>query len=483
MANPSISRPARSPWPGWLALAALLLTAAAAARFVSPLFGRDVALGDMPIVLMVACYCGLCLIALLALPALIKSSSHLNTRSLLILILLAGLAMRLSQLGATPILEDDHNRYLWDGAVTVSGQSPFAASPEAVAISTDPSLQALKDKAGLVFEDINYPEYRTVYPPVAQAAFALSHIISPFSLDAWRVVLIALELAAMAFMIAILRQFGRSDLWCALYWWNPLIIKELANSAHMEPVLLLPLVAGVWAALVLRPVWASGLLAVAAGVKLWPIVLSANLFRRLLDDWRTLAAAAGLAAFLLLLFAWPVVQAGLGSDSGFVAYAQKWRASSASFLVAEWVVHLAPQTVLNAVDPGMLTRGLLAALLAGAFLVILHRRACNGRETVWQMFALAAALYLLSPSQFPWYFVWIAPFLCVFPVRGLLLAGALLPLHYLYFHFAARDLEDAYRHGIVWLIWLPVWALLLFDWVRARAATTPLKEENYASQS
>ncbi len=483
MANPPISSPARSPWPGWLGLAALLLAAMVAARAASPLFGRDIALEDMPILLLVGCYCGLCLIAVWALPALIKSSAHLNTRSLLIFILLAGLAMRLSQLGATPILEDDYNRYLWDGAVTVSGQSPFAASPEAVGTSTDPALQTLKDQAGSVFDDINYPEYRTVYPPVAQAAFALSHLIGPFSLDAWRLLLIALELAAMGFMIAILRQLGRSELWCALYWWNPLIIKELANSAHMEPVLLLPLVAGIWAALVSRPVWASGLLAVAAGVKLWPIVLCAAMFRRLLDDWKTLAGAAGLAAFLLILIAWPVLQAGLGSDSGFVAYAQKWRASSASFLVAEWLVHLAPHAVLSAVDPGLLTRGLLAAVLAAAFVTILRRKARDGRESVWQMFALAGALYLLSPSQFPWYFVWIAPFLCIFPVRGLLLAGALLPLHYLFFHFAARDIEDAYRHGIVWLIWLPVWALLLFDWLRDRATPTPVKEESYASQS
>ena len=483
MVSPTTSRPARSPWPGWLCLAALLLAAALAARFAGPLFGRDVALEDMPIVVMVVCYCSVGLIAALALPSLIRSSAQANTNSLLIFILLAGLAMRLSQLGATPILEDDYNRYLWDGAVTASGQSPFALSPEAAGTSTEPTLKTLRDRAGPVFDDINYPEYRTVYPPVAQAAFALSHLVSPFSLDAWRLLLIALELAAMGFLVAILRQFGRSDLWFALYWWNPLIIKELANSAHMEPVLVLPLVAGVWAALAARPIWASGLLALAAGVKLWPMVLSAALFRRLLNDWKTFAAAAGLATFLLVLIAWPVLQAGLGSDSGFVAYAQKWRASSASFLVAEWLVNMAPDALLGAVEPGLLARALLAGLLAAAFTAILRRKARDGRETVYQMFCIAGALYLLSPSQFPWYFVWIAPFLCVFPVRGLVLAGALLPMHYLYFHYAAYDLEDAYRHGIVWLIWLPVWALLATDWIRNRTFTPQLSEEHYASQS
>ena len=79
---------------------------------------------------------------------------------------------------------------------------------------------------------------------------------------------------------------------------------------------------------------------------------------------------------------------------------------------------------------------------------------------------ISAAVYLLSPSQFPWYFLWIAPFLCLFPVRGLLLASVLLPLHYLYFYFDAHDLKHVYINGVVWLMWLPVWALLAFDAIR-----------------
>ena len=183
---------------------------------------------------------------------------------------------------------------------------------------------------------------------------------APFSLDGWRVVLIALELAALGFLLAILRHFGRSALWCALYWWHPVVIKEIANSAHMEPVLVLPLLAGVWCALVAKPVWASGLLALAAGVKLWPMVLAAALCRGLLGHWKILAAAGALAAFLLALFAWPVVSAGLGEDSGFVAYAQKWQASSAAFLVAEWLAGLAPAALVAGIEPGLVARALLA---------------------------------------------------------------------------------------------------------------------------
>ncbi|NNF78194.1 MAG: DUF2029 domain-containing protein [Rhizobiales bacterium] len=481
----STHSPARSSWPGWLILAAFLLCACAALRLSGPMFGLDVELKDMPILPLVAGFCIVSFAVSFALPRLINSSDAHNGKSLLTFIVVAGLLMRFVQFGGEPVLEDDYNRYLWDGAVTVSGQSPYSVSPQTAARDAGQSagLSKLRQQAGPVFDDINYPEYRTVYPPIAQAAFALAHLVTPFSLDAWRGVLFALELAALGFLIAILKRLGRSPLWCALYWWNPVVIKELANSAHMEPALMLPLLAGVWFALVSRPVWASGLLAVAAGVKLWPMLLGAALYRRLLGDWKSLGAATGLAGVLLALFAWPILQAGLGDDSGFVAYAQKWQASSAAFLVAEWFANMLPDGLVHGVNGGFAARALLVLALAGTIAFIVQNKARDDRETVHQMFLIAAAVYLLSPSHFPWYFVWIAPFLCLFPVRGLLLAGALLPLHYLYFHFAALDLEDTYRHGIVWLMWLPVWAVLAVDTVRARAALNQVNEERYASQS
>ncbi len=477
--------PASAIWPGWFICAAVLLCASLALRLSGPYFALEVELKDTPIVPFVAAYCAASALVFLVVPRLVRSSAGLGGKHLLMFIIAAGLMMRFFQLGAVPILEDDYNRYLWDGAVTVSGQNPYSVSPEAVGAGDgkNPELGKLREQAGEVFDQINYPEYRTIYPPVAQAAFALSHIVAPFSLDGWRAVLILLELATLGFLIAILRHFGHSPLWSALYWWNPIVIKELSNSAHMEPVLVLPLLVGVWMTLIARPIWATGFLAVAAGVKLWPMVLGAALFRRLLGNWKVLFAAMGLAALLLALFAAPILQAGLGEDSGFVAYAEKWQASSAAFLVAEWLVGMLSPALLMGVEPGVAARALLAIALGGAGVMILRKSAQDGRQTVHQMFLLVAALYLLSPSQFPWYFVWIAPFLCIFPVRGLMLAGALLPMHYLYFHFAARDLEDIYRHGIVWLIWLPVWAVLALDMARGRITTHSFSEEDYASQS
>ena len=240
--------------------------------------------------------------------------------------------MRLIQFGSEPVLEDDYNRYLWDGAVVAAGVNPYSVAPRDVddKSRSDRGLADLKSQAGTVFERINYPEYRTVYPPVAQAGFWLSHLIAPFSLDGWRAVLLVVELAILGLLVAALMQLGRSPLWASLYWWNPLVIKETANSAHMEPLLVLPLMIAVVLALRGRTLATSAMLTIAAGVKLWPMLLNAVVLRQLMRRPAVLAAALITSVAILAAIAWPILAAGLGDDSGFIAYAQKWRASSAS---------------------------------------------------------------------------------------------------------------------------------------------------------
>ena len=76
---------------------------------------------------------------------------------------------------------------------------------------------------------------------------------------------------------------------------------------------------------------------------------------------------------------------------------------------------------------------------------------------------LVGALVLLSPAQYPWYTVWLAPLLALHPISGFLVLPAVLPLYELYFYYAARDATQVFTGVIVWLIWIPVWALLLWD--------------------
>ena len=118
-------------------------------------------------------------------------------------------------------------------------------------------------------------------------------------------------------------------------------------------------------------------------------------------------------------------------------------------------------------------RGLAFALLIGVVARLCRDEIAGPLDLCRRVFVIITVLYLLSPTQFPWYYLWLAPFLPLFPVSGLLLLTATLPLYYSYFHLAPRDMEQVFHYGVVLVIWVPVLMLLGRDVYRHVAARGP----------
>ena len=464
---------------GWAVLGLLFVAFSIALTAASPLFGYDYEVADMPVFELVAGLVLAGIVFCIALPPLITKSLMAEAATVRIFtatVIVFGLAARLVLFASEPILEDDYQRYLWDGAVTMSGEDPYAASPQSARQPNAPSAFArLAEAAGPVAERINHPELKTIYPPVAQAAFALAHILKPWSLAAWRTVLLICDVATLSLILLLLAETGRSPLWSALYWWNPLVIKELFNSAHMDAVVL-PLV--LFALLLVahgRQVIASTSLAVAAGAKIWPVLLLPLVLRPLVTQNRKLAGAIMIFCGLILLWATPILLSGLDVNSGLTAYLTYWKTNSALFPAIEYAV----ATFFDAFDltelaAGRVARVLIALALAGLAFVVGYRPLKNADDLMGRASFLVAALVLLSPAQFPWYTAWFAPFLAFRPWFGFLLLTATAPLYYMYFYFASADEPEVFRQYVVWLIWVPVWAALIFEVALRQRAERPM---------
>ncbi len=448
---------------GWGGVAAALLGSAVALATAGDSFSYAVAFAKLPAAALAAgLFAAGCVY--LALPVLIRRSGP-GTPGQIAAMLAFGLLLRLVLLTSEPALEDDYHRYLWDGAVTAHGLNPYARSPLAAAAAPPGSIEArLKGDAGVLFQRINHPDLKTIYPPVAQAAFALAYAIKPWSLTVWRAICLSGEIVSVGLILWLLHMCGRSGLWAALYWWNPLVVKELANSAHMDAVLM-PLVLGAVALAVRdRPRGAMALLGLAAATKVWPIILAPLLLRPLFAKPGQLLAAAGVFGVIVVIAAVPVVLGGLDPSSGFVAFGERWRTNSGALLAAD---ALAAQTLgrlgFDQRTLGFAARGLLAGLL-GIVIVVQMRNAWQGAaDLLARVVTVTGALVLLSPAQFPWYMVWMLSFIAFRPWWGLLAVTALSPLYYLSFHYLARDTHLVFTETIVWLIWLPVWLLVAFE--------------------
>ncbi|MEM7427105.1 MAG: glycosyltransferase 87 family protein [Pseudomonadota bacterium] len=453
---------ARLPYIWWL-LGAVFIAMSGVLAVNSPAFGEDVDLIDMPIATYIA---GYALAGILFL-ALIPLTRQGGSKGLLIWIIGAGILMRLIQFTASPVLEDDYYRYLWDGAVTAEGGNPFRYSPNTMI--DDPPAAApyaeLTERGDYILERVNYPQYRTIYPPVTQAFFALAHKIGPFSLTAWRIVLLALDIMIAGLILHLLATLGRPLVAVVLYWWNPLVVKEIFNSVHMEPVVVIFVLAALAALASNRRALAAAALALGAGAKLWPVLLMPLALRAAWPSRSKLLAIGAVFAVLTAALFLPVLLTRLDGSSGFVAYAEKWQTNSALFLILEWLAGLWPW---EWPVQGMIARGLAGAMLLAAVVWICRRPIGNDKDLLQRAFLCLVALFLLSPVQFPWYFLWVAPLLPLFPLRGLLLAVPLLPLYYGYFHLQPRDMADLQTYGLVWLSWIPVWAVLGHDYLRQR---------------
>jgi alpha-1,6-mannosyltransferase len=418
---------------------------------------------------------GLCLAGLLVLPLpwLIRHSDRLEgatAKQLLVFVLAVGFALRCAMFVTQPALEDDYYRYLWDGAVTAHGMNPYAESPAAALEEGDETaLGRLALSAGVVMERINHPDLKTIYPPVAQAAFAMAHVIAPWSIAAWRLVCLGGEVATVALILALLGMAARSPLWVALYWWNPLVVKEMINSTHMEAILMPLVLAAILLAARRRPLLATGTLGLAIGAKLWPVLLAPLILRPLLARPKVLITALLLLTLMIGAWALPPWLGEIDETSGFVAFANRWQTNSASFLVVSKLAATAMQVLqLSTEQSGLAARAALGLGVAGAAIWTAWQPWTDAAHLMRKACFVTAVLFLLSPAQFPWYATWLIPFLVFCPVLPLLALSALLPIYYVSFHYLAREQYDTFRYGLVWLIWLPVWAGLAIEQWRAR---------------
>jgi len=388
------------------------------------------------------------------------------------IIISAGFIFRLIMMPSTPMLEDDYYRYLWDGAVTAEGFNPFKYAPESVTADADavpPQLKELAVGSHDVIDRINFPGLRTIYPPTAQAAFAVAYLIKPWSLMALKAVFLLCDTAVLILLVALLREMKLSLLLIAFYWWNPLLIKEIYNSCHMELVLLPFLMLAVLLAVRGCIPGAAAALAFAAGAKVWPVVLLPLSLRAVFSKPGRLLVSAPIFLVIVGALFLPVWFSGLEDDSGFTAYTKQWEMNDALFMVLIWISQLGLRLAGFAVENAFLfARAMAVLILIAVIAANIRREPQSPAELCRKALMIVTALFLISPTGFPWYYLWMLPLLTLRPRFSLLLLTPLLALYYLRFYFKHIDAVNIFDNGIVWLEFSPVIILFVMEWFKER---------------
>ncbi|MCB0558511.1 MAG: hypothetical protein H6573_01745 [Lewinellaceae bacterium] len=362
---------------------------------------------------------------------------------------------RLLLIGAFPQLSDDIYRFLWDGRLINQGINPFAHLPSYY-------LQEGNQLAGLdteLFAQLNSPEYFTIYPPVAQAIFALATWLFPYSIPAATVViklfLFFCELGSLILLVKLLARLGFPEKGVLLYALNPMILIEVMGNLHFEGAMIFFLLLSLWWLVSGRYLFSAAALAFSVASKLLPLLFCFFLIRRL--GWRRSLKYFALMGLVLLLLFSPLLGGAFfsGMGSSLRLYFQRFEFNGSIYYVLRWIgFQLSGYNLIQYLGP---------ALAACTFLGI-SLAALLGRRRDWRslpaLMLFAICLYLaFTPTVHPWYAslpLVLAPFTRFrFPV----LWTALISLTYINYSYPEYD-EQLW---IVALEYLLVYGLALWE--------------------
>jgi len=321
--------------------------------------------------------------------------------------------------------DDDIHRYVWDGRLQRLGYNPYLVVP------SDPAAKELHTAET---RNLNNPDLPSPYPAGAQLFFRAVTAIQE-STFALKIAFVICEFAIVLVLFDILRCTGQAAHLVLAFAWNPLLAIEVAGSGHIDIVGALLLVLSAAALMRRWRATAAIGLGLAIAVKFLPIVLLPLYWKRVrIRD-------AALAASVMALLYVPFLNHGRIPIGSLGTYVQTFRFNGPVFAIldrlapaqvlaalavlvglatATWLRSAAPNRSpdgLSTSRPGTLTTEGTLRLRSGQ--APLHRgnvpmfppftsaSVVPGFAFAWPM----AACLFCAPVVFPWYLLWLLPFL------------------------------------------------------------------------
>jgi alpha-1,6-mannosyltransferase len=279
-----------------------------------------------------------------------------------------------------PGTDDDIHRYVWDGHLQRLGYNPYLVIP------SDPGAKELHTSQT---RNLNNPDLPSPYPPGAQLFFRAVTALQE-STFALKVAFVICDFAIVFVLFDLLCRNQQGSHLVLAFAWNPLLAIEVAGSGHIDIVGALFLV--VSAAALARRWRAIAALAfgLAVAVKFLPIVLLPLYWKRI-----RIRDAAFATATIALLYV-PFLSHGRVPTGSLATYIQTFRFNGPVFAMLD---HIAPPQLLAGL-----------AVLVGLVTATWLRSVAPEGPAYSFAWPMAASLFF-GPVVFPWYLLWLLPFL------------------------------------------------------------------------
>ena len=166
-----------------------------------------------------------------------RNRPSVNSFLLIVGIWGAGCLFRWLLLQTFPTLSSDVFRYMWDGHVTANGISPYAHAINAAQLDwLDTPFRA----------QANHAHMASPYLPAAQWYFTAIALFYPLDPQTFQVAAVLFDLATAFILSRLLARAGLPAHRLLIYLWNPLVIVETAQGAHVDALMVMLMMLAVY---------------------------------------------------------------------------------------------------------------------------------------------------------------------------------------------------------------------------------------------
>ncbi len=393
--------------------------------------------------------------------AVVKIKSIPAGRRNLVIVLAGAFVFRLILIPSIPVHENDIYRYIWDGKILTNGINPYKYPPMVAGIKPAHNesqadfekLKSIRDENPKFYRRISYKDVPTIYPPLTQAVFSVSTLAAPGSVWFMKFLFVLFDMGVIFLICGVLKLLKQNPLYAIIYAWNPLVLKEFANSGHYDALAICCVTAAVYLGLKKKYHFSSVCLGLGVLSKFYPLIfMPFFILKKQYSAFFICLAVIVLGYFPFYL--WGETDL-LSIFTGLGIYAHKWAINGFVFeLINSLLLTLGKNFYI-------LSKIICACIFVAIWLLIYSSK----RDIIEKMFWSVTALFLLSPVGDPWYYCWMIPFLCIYRNYSLIALSYLLILSYFEFtrDFGAFRLGEFEIDNLLLLQYIPFYLFFLIE--------------------
>ena len=367
----------------------------------------------------------------------------------------AAIFFRLLLLVATPALSDDFFRFIWDGRLLAAGINPYLHLPSFFMTDAAPELAGINEA---LFQQLNSPDYYSVYPPVTQYLLWLSASLSPDSLKGSiiliRLIIILAEIGSILVLLRLLRKIGLPDRNVLLYALNPLVILELTGNLHLEALMIFFILLSIYQIFYLRTFLAGSLFGLAIGAKLLPLLFLPFIWRRLGTGQFALFLAAVFITLGIVCFPLLSLEVVSNMAQSINLYFQRFEFNASFYYLLRWLgFRFTGYNQIAVIGP------ILSVATFVLTIALATTKKLGSTKRMLGFMAAALTIFLfLATTVHPWYLTTLVALTAASHFRFAVIWSGLAVLSYAAYHSSpySEDLALVALEYVIVISWLVV---------------------------